>query len=152
MEAFTRVPDGYNPSEVNQFLDQVIEEVREIVKEDKEKDRRIKELESELKDTESIRDKLSQYQKMEQTLSKAIYMAQKTADQMRTMAYQERDTILEEAKNNANRIVNESLLKAEKAKDEADMLRRNINIFKRRIKSVIEAQAEVIEELDKIEL
>ena len=152
MEAFTRVPDGYNPSEVNQFLDQVIEEVREIVKEDKEKDRRIKELERELKDTESIRDKLSQYQKMEQTLSKAIYMAQKTADQMRTMAYQERDTILEEAKNNANRIVNESLLKAEKAKDEADMLRRNINIFKRRIKSVIEAQAEVIEELDKIEL
>ena len=152
METFTRVPDGYNPSEVNQFLDQVIEEVREIVKEDKEKDRRIKELERELKDTESIRDKLSQYQKMEQTLSKAIYMAQKTADQMRTMAYQERDTILEEAKNNANRIVNESLLKAEKAKDEADMLRRNINIFKRRIKSVIEAQAEVIEELDKIEL
>ena len=152
MEKFTRVPDGYNPSEVNQFLDQIISRVSIMIEESKEKDRIISELKSKLAETESIRDKLSQYQKMEQTLSKAIYMAQKTADQMRTMAYQERDTIIEEARNNANRIVNESLLKAEKTKDEADMLRRNVNIFKRRIRNIVEAQIEVIEDLDKIEL
>ena len=152
MEKFTRVPDGYNPSEVNQFLDQVIEQVGIIIKESKEKDERIKELERKLADTEKMSDKLSQYQRMEQTLSKAIYMAQKTADQMRTMAYQERDTILEEAKNNANRIVNDSLLKAEKTRDEADMLKRNVNIFKRRIRNIVEAQIEIIDELDKIEL
>jgi len=152
MEKFTRVPNGYNPSEVNQFLDQVINQVGVIKKESKEKDDKIKELESRLAETEQMRDKLSQYQRMEQTLTKAIYMAQKTADQMRTMAYQERDTILEEAKNNANRIVNESLLKAEKTKDEADMLRRNVNVFKRRIRNIVEAQIEVIDELDKVEL
>ena len=152
MEKFTRVPNGYNPSEVNQFLDQVINQVGVIIKESKAKDDKIRELESRLSETEKMRDKLSQYQRMEQTLTKAIYMAQKTADQMRTMAYQERDTILEEAKNNANRIVNESLLKAEKTKDEADMLRRNVNIFKRRIRNIVEAQIEVIDELDKVEL
>ena len=152
MEKFTRVPDGYNPSEVNQFLDQVINQVSVIINESKEKDEKIRELEKKLAETANLRDKLSQYQKMEQTLSKAIYMAQKTADQMRTMAYQERDNILEEAKNNANRIVNDSLLKAEKTRDEADMLKRNVNIFKHRIKSIVEAQIEVIEELDKIEL
>ena len=152
MEKFTRVPNGYNPSEVNQFLDQVINQVGVIIKESKAKDDKIRELESRLAETEKMRDKLSQYQRMEQTLTKAIYMAQKTADQMRTMAYQERDTILEEAKNNANRIVNESLLKAEKTKDEADMLRRNVNIFKRRIRNIVEAQIEVIDELDKVEL
>lgn len=152
MEKFTRVPNGYNPSEVNQFLDQVINQVGVIIKESKAKDDKIKELESRLAETEKMRDKLSQYQRMEQTLTKAIYMAQKTADQMRTMAYQERDTILEEAKNNANRIVNESLLKAEKTKDEADMLRRNVNVFKRRIRNIVEAQIEVIDELDKVEL
>ncbi len=152
MEKFTRVPNGYNPSEVNQFLDQVINQVGVIIKESKAKDDKIRELESRLAETEKMRDKLSQYQRMEQTLTKAIYMAQKTADQMRTMAYQERDTILEEAKNNANRIVNESLLKAEKTKDEADMLRRNVNVFKRRIRNIVEAQIEVIDELDKVEL
>ena len=152
MEKFTRVPNGYNPSEVNQFLDQVINQVGVIIKESKAKDDKIRELESRLAETEKMRDKLSQYQRMEQTLTKAIYMAQKTADQIRTMAYQERDTILEEAKNNANRIVNESLLKAEKTKDEADMLRRNVNVFKRRIRNIVEAQIEVIDELDKVEL
>ena len=152
MEKFTRIPNGYNPSEVNQFLDQVINQVGVIINESKAKDDKIRELESRLAETEKMRDKLSQYQRMEQTLTKAIYMAQKTADQMRTMAYQERDTILEEAKNNANRIVNESLLKAEKTKDEADMLRRNVNVFKRRIRNIVEAQIEVIDELDKVEL
>ncbi|MBQ4634444.1 MAG: DivIVA domain-containing protein [Bacilli bacterium] len=152
MEKFTRVPNGYNPSEVNQFLDQVINQVGVIIKESKAKDQKIRELESRLAETDNMREKLGQYQKMEQTLTKAIYMAQKTADQMRTMAYQERDTILEEAKNNANRIVNESLLKAEKTKDEADMLRRNVNVFKRRIRNIVEAQIEVIDELDKVEL
>ena len=152
MEKFTRVPDGYNPSEVNQFLDQIIEQVGIIIKESKEKDAKIRELGKKLAETENIREKLDQYQRMEQTLSKAIYMAQKTADQMRTMAYQERDTILEEAKNNANRIVNDSLLKAEKTRDEADTLKRNVNIFKRRIKNIVETQLEVIDELDKIEL
>lgn len=152
MEKFTRCENGYNPSEVNQFLDQVITEVGSIIKELKEKDAKIKELERNLAETEKMRAKLSQYENMEGTLSKAIYMAQKTADQMRTMAYQERDTILEEAKNNANRIVNDSLIKAERTKDEADLLRRNVNVFKRRIRNIVEAQLEVIEELDKIEL
>lgn len=152
MGKFNRVANGYDPNEVNQFLDQVINQVGVIIKESKAKDAKIKELESRLAGTEKLRDKLEQYQRMEQTLTKAIYMAQKTADQTRTMAYQERDTILEEAKNNANRIVNESLLKAEKTQSEADMLKRNVNVFKKRVRNIIEAQIEVIEELDKVEL
>ena len=35
---------------------------------------------------------------------------------------------------------------------EANNLRRNINIFKRRIKDIVEAQLEVVEELEKVEL
>ena len=60
MEKFTRVPDGYNPSEVNQFLDQVIEKVGIIIRESKEKDEKIKELERKLAETEKMRDKLGQ--------------------------------------------------------------------------------------------
>lgn len=151
MEKFTRVQNGYNPSEVNQFLDQVISQVGVIIRESKAKEMKIKELESKLAETEKLQEKLSQYQRMEQTLTKAIYMTQKTTDQMRAMAYQERDTILEEAKNKANRIVNESLVKAEKAEEEANTLKRNLGIYKKRIRSIIEAQLEVIDELDKVD-
>ena len=79
-------------------------------------------------------------------------MAQKTSDQMRVAAHQESEVILDDAKKNANRIINEALLQAEKTEQEANMLRRNINIFKRRIKAIIEEQLQVVDELDKTEL
>ena len=45
MEKFNRTLRGYDPDEVNRFLDQVIQQVEQIVKENKEKDARIQELE-----------------------------------------------------------------------------------------------------------
>ena len=77
-------------------------------------------------------------------------MAQKTSDQIRLSAHQEREALINEAKNNANRIVNEALIKAEKAEDEAALTRRNIAIFKRRLKSIVETQIEVIDDIDQI--
>ena len=46
MEKFTRVQNGYNPSEVNQFLDQVISQVGVIIRESKAKEmsRKVKEM------------------------------------------------------------------------------------------------------------
>ena len=96
--------------------------------------------------------KVEQYEKVENTLNKAIIMAQKTSDQMRASAHQEAEVILSDAKKNANRIVNEALLKAEKTEDEAARLNRNIKIFKRRVKEIIEAQLEVIEEIDHVKM
>jgi cell division initiation protein len=152
MEKFNRTLRGYDPEEVNRFLDQVINQVEKMVTEIKEKDAKIADLEKKLAETDRIREKLAQYERMEQTLNRALYMAQKTSDQMRASAHQERESIIEEAKSNANRIVNEALIRAEKTELEADMLRRNINIFKRRIKDIIEAQLEIVDDLDKTEL
>ena len=45
-----------------------------------------------------------------------------------------------------------SLLKAEKAEDEAARLNRNMKIFKRRVKEIIEAQLEVVEEIDQVNI
>ena len=152
MERFTRVQKGYNPSEVNQFLDPVISQVGVIIRESKAKEMKIKELESKLAETEKLQEKLSQYQRMEQTLTKAIYMTQKTTDQMKVNAHKEADMIIEEAKKNANRIVNESLIRAEKTENEANNLTKNIYIFKKRLRNIIESQLEMVNDIDKIEL
>ena len=79
-------------------------------------------------------------------------MAQKTSEQVKMAAHQESETLIEDAKNNANRIVNEALLRAEKTEEEAALLRRNIKIFKKRVKDIIEAQLEVVGELNEIEI
>ena len=47
---------------------------------------------------------------------------------------------------------NIELLKAEKADMEAEMLKRNINIFKRKLRGIIEAQLEMVDDIEKIEM
>ena len=137
MEKFTRTLRGYDPVEVNSFLDKVIKQVELMVGELNEKDEK---------------QKLEQYRRTEETMNKAIMMAQKTSDQMRIAAHNEAEAILDDAKRNANRIVNEALLRAEKTEHEANMLKRNINIFKRRLRSIIEAQLELVDEIDQVDM
>lgn len=176
MKGFSHATDGYNIEEVNRFLDQVIKKVEQMMAENKNKEIKIIELQKELdtfnrdeineanrklKEYESIgtsqdimilKTKLDQYEKMENTLQNAILMSQKTCEQMELSAYNEREIIIEEAKKNANRIINEALLEAEKAERDAASIRRNVNVFKRRLKDILETQLDVINDIEKIEL
>ena len=152
MEKFNRTIRGYDPDEVNAFLDKVISQVEVMVNEMKEKDTRIAELENYAKENEQLKEKLAQYERMESTVNKAIVMAQKTGEQIKISAQNESDTIIQNAKNNANRIINEALLRAEKTENEAALLKRNITIFKKRVKDIVEAQLEVVSEMDEIDL
>ena len=152
MEKFNRVLRGYDPVEVNNFLDSVIKQVEKIIDESKEKETKINELSYLLEENNMLKEKLKQYENMESTLNRAMMMAQKTSDQMRMAAHHESEILVEDAKKNANRIINEALMRAEKTEFEANMLKRNINVFKRRIKEIIEAQLEVVSEIEKVEL
>ena len=152
MEKFNRTLRGYDPEEVNNFLDKVINQVEQMVDEIKDKDKRIKELESLEKENQMLKEKIVRYEHMEHTLNRAIMMAQKTSEQIKINAHKESETVLNDAKMNANRIINEALLKAEKSEQDANTLQRNINIFKRRVKDIVEAQLEVVSELDDVEL
>ena len=166
MEKFSRVLRGYDPNEVNDFLDKVIAKVEAMVKELEEKDKKINELTklnqddkqqiSDLKKLEqenlNLTSKIAQFERMEENLKRAILMAEKTSEQIKLTAYQERDIIVSDAKKNANRIVNEALLKAETIEKESDMLRRNMIVFKRRLKDALSTQVELIEDIEKIEI
>ena len=166
MEKFSRVLRGYDPNEVNDFLDKVIAKVEAMVKDIEEKDKKINELTklnqddkqliSDLKKLEqenlNLTSKIAQFERMEDNLKKAILMAEKTSEQIKLTAYQERDIIISDAKKNANRIVNEALLKAETIEKESDTLRRNMIVFKRRLKDALSTQVELIEDIEKIDI
>jgi len=152
MEKFNRTLRGYDPEEVNAFLDKIIDQVEVMVEEMKEKDKKIVELQSFASENKMLKEKISQYERLESSLNNTILMAQKTSEQVKMAAHQESQTLLEDAKNNANRIVNEALIRAEKTEEEAALLKRNIKIFKKRIRDIIETQLEVVGELDSIEL
>jgi len=150
MERFDRTIQGYDPKEVNEFLDKVIVEVESMIVASKEKDKKITSLElanQKLQDQINIL-KSNNNPNMDSTL----YVAQKASDEIKESARLEKEMIVSNAKKDADRIVNEALLRAEKTNDEADMLRRNIKVFKHRLKAIVEAQLEVIEDIDHIDL
>ena len=149
---------NYTPEEVDRILEQIISQVERMIEDNKAKnrelalkDKKIQELTSMVSNMKPIQDRLAHYERLEGTLNRAIMMAQKTSEQIKSSAHRESEILLEDAKRNASRIVNESLLKAEKTEMEAEALKRNIIIFKRKLKGILESQLEMVDEIEKVE-
>ena len=142
MEKFTTSKDGYNKNEVNKFVNDVIIEVESMISKLKEKDRKIEEL------TKTI----EKYNNIELTLNKTILMAENTSNEMKKLAKEEAENLINEAKKNASRIVNEALLEAEKTQIESIRLKKNIVLFKKKLKIILENQIDMVDEIDNIDL
>ena len=142
MEKFSYEANGYNRSEVNRFIGDVITQTEGIISRCKAQSVEIEKLKAELE----------HYKTLEQTLKTAIIKAEETGDNIKRMAREEGELIVTDAKHNASRIVNEALLRAEKIENNADILERNMKIFKRKLKIIMEQQMAVVEEIEVLEL
>lgn len=142
MKKFNIVQNGYNPAEVNHFVDMVITRIENMQNENEKLKKEIEVLNRRNNDKDN----------MENKLNKALLAVQETSDKMKELARTESTMIIEDAKRNANAIVHEALVNAEKTEYEANLLRKNINVYKNRIKNILESQLEITEDLDKIEL
>ena len=142
MKKFNVVFRGYDKTEVHNTLDEIIKAYESLLNKSKiteEENKRLKE-------------KNLYYERIESTLNRAIFTAETASDEIKKSARSEAESLMNEAKRNANRIINDALTKAEKVQGESDNLKRNLVIYKRRLKSIIESQLEIIEEMDKIDL
>jgi len=142
MKRFTITNDGYNIDEVNRFIDVVIKRLEKLNNENSLLQMKISSLEEELK-----KEKVNEVK-----MAEAIMAAQSTSEKIKTLAREEANVIVEEARNNANSIVHEALVTAQKTENEASLLRKNIVVYKNRIKNIIKAQLEIADELDKYDL
>ena len=142
MDKFNYEANGYNRAEVNKFVTDVIKETEGIIKKCKDQKKEIADL----------KEKLSHYEDLENTLKQSLINAEKTADNVKRLAREEADIIVSDAKHNASRIVGESLLKARKIETDADTLEKNVKIFKRKLKIIVEQQMAVVEEIETLDL
>jgi len=141
MNKFETVFRGYNKEQVKSYFDHVIKQYESLLNEKKEVDKKII----------VMQDKLAHFENIESTLNRAIMTAETAGDQIKRMARTEAESLITEAKRNANRIINDALTKAEKAQNETDKLKRNVILYKNRLRSIIENQLEIIDEIEKID-
>lgn len=141
MKKFNTVFRGYDKLEVQKCLDEIIKRYEILLQKSKKTEEANRLLE----------EKLDYYMKIENTLNKAIFTAESAGDQIKNAARKEAEALISEARRNSNRIINDALLKAEKAHEHADALRRNTNILKKRLRQIIESQLEVIDEIETID-
>lgn len=147
MKRFSIVERGYDIDEVNRFIDIVIGRLEKLNTENATYLAKIDKL------TEKLQEKNSNINSYDvNKLEKAILAVQETNDKLKAVSREEARITIEEAKNNANAIIHEALIKAEKIEHERVILEKNMKIYKERIKSLIETQLRIAEDLDKIEL
>lgn len=140
MERFNSSLNGYNIEEVNKFVDDMTREYGSIIEKLRIKDAEIERLKSEKKILE---------EKAAKNTLGNIYSAN---EEMTRMAKYEARTIIDDAKKNASRIVNDALLEAEKIEIKTETLKRNMVVFKRRMRTIVKSQLETIEDIEEIKL
>ena len=133
--------NGYNVEEVDDFLDELTIDYSKNYKE-------VTELRAKV---EELNNSLVQYKTIESTLQNTLVMAQSTAEEVKNVAKQKADQIVEEAKANAQNQVdelnNEILLKQK----ELDDVKKQFDIYKAKMESLLISQLELIKEINKNE-
>ena len=142
MDRFSTGFTGYKKEEVNKFVNDVVKQVDTIISSLKEKDATI----------EALKKDLEHYKNMEATFNRAILVAEDASNQIKRMARDEGQRVVDDAKKNASRIVNEALMQAEKTMHEREQLRRNILACKRRLRTILESQIELVDDMDHLDV
>jgi cell division initiation protein len=145
MRKFNKTFYGYDPNEVNSFLDSVIAQVEKIIDESKKKDESII-----LKDKIilELQNTVNRYKTMESTINSSLLSAQENNERIRQMTKQESENIIGESRRNANRIISDALTRAERVQYDAELLKKNITMFKRRMKTMLEQQLQLVDDMD----
>lgn len=135
---FSTSIQGYKKEEVNDFVKEVTTEYENM----------LNKLKSSCEIIESLRKELKHYKDIEATLNRAILVAEESTSNIKKAAYDESKVIIEDAKRNATKVINNALIKAERIESEAESLRRKVAVYKRRFRELIEDQLDEIEQFD----
>lgn len=136
---------GYNAEEVDDFLDIVTRDYEDLVHKNHTQETEIK----------SLKDRLSVFDEMKESLSQSVILAQDTAEKVKHASEEQANNIikqaeydaqnlLNEAKDKANAILRSATDNAKKIVVETEELKNKTRLFHQRLKSTVESQLSLI--------
>lgn len=145
-----------NSNDVMKYMSEVMARLSRIENESSLKDRQLYNYDLEVKRLQqenlNLKNQINYYKQIEATLNNSMSMIKSTGEQIRNNALKEREVIISDAKNNASRILNDALMRAEKVNFDCDKLKKDVVIYKNKVRSLIECQLEIIDDIDKVDI
>lgn len=129
---------GYDPTEVETFLEMVADEYETILNEKSRLAEEVLKLKTQLRD----------YQQVEKTLQETLLNAQESVNQSRENSRREAQIIIREAELKAERILDEAREKLDKMKNDYAILRSQKESLAKRLRHLLESQIELIRVLE----
>ena len=133
--------NGYSVEEVDDFLDELTVDYSRNYKE-------VAELKNKV---EELNNSLVQYKTIETTLQNTLVMAQSTAEEVKNVAKQKADQIVEEAKGSAQKQVDELNSQIIMKQKELDDIKKQFDIYKAKMESLLISQLELLKDINKNE-
>lgn len=136
---FKRGIRGYNPDEVDEFLDEVVENYEELYKENS----RLKESITRLKD------KVEHYERLEATIQNTLLLAQNAAEQAKETSQKEADLIVNNANETAQKILDKAHNDVIGINDEYERVKEEFIKFRAKFRGFMNTQLQTFDELEK---
>ncbi len=134
--------NGYNVDEVDDFLDDLTEDYEKLYKETSTYKEKIDDLEK----------NSTKYRAIEETLQNTLVMAQKTADDVKRVATQQAEQIVNDAKSSAQKQVDELNSQIILKTKELDDIKKQFEIYKAKMESLLISQLELIKDMSKTDI
>lgn len=131
--------NGYSVEEVDDFLDDLTVDYTKNYKE-------ISELRTKV---EELNKSLQHYKTIEDTLQNTLLMAQTTAEDVKNVAKQQADQIINEAKGTAQKQANDLENEILAKKKELEDVKKQFDIYKAKMESLLISQLELIKDINK---
>lgn len=133
-QVFKKILRGYDPIEIETFLEMVAEEFESLIKEKNELYDEVLKLKTQLRD----------YQEVEKTFKESLMNAQQTINQSRENSKRESDLIVKEAEVRAEKIIENAKMQLIELKNELMVVKAQKDSFAKRLRHLLESQLELL--------
>ncbi|MFQ8987378.1 MAG: DivIVA domain-containing protein [Intestinibacter sp.] len=131
--------NGYSVEEVDDFLDELTADYEKIYKEVAEAKNKI----------EDLQESMEKYKNIEGTLQNTLVMAQSAADEVKKLAKQQAEQMINEAQATAKQAVTELEQELTLKKKEMEEVQKQFDVYKAKMESLLISQLELLKDVNK---
>ena len=131
--------NGYSVDEVDEFLDELTADYEKLYKETTDNKNKVADMQEEM----------AKYKNIESTLNNTLIMAQTAAEDVKNLAKQQAESIINEAQSNAKQAVIELEQEITMKQKELEDLQKQFDVYKAKMESLLISQLELLKDINK---